>query len=325
MKLEKAIFSAAFPSKAKEEVIKKESSRIRDNSCYRRYQMGVTSFDCLVVESSESSGLILYFHSNGCVLGPSLLSHLQQLSSLFSKTIVAIEYPGYGLSEDACTVNNFFAVTEAAANYFQTARYEKESLILFGRSLGCVAACYLASILPHVAGVILESAFSSVKDIMGVSYYVLNKQSRDLVNRLSCTRYLEKVSCPKCIIYGTCDQFSRSRSQRKLLTYFHSSDMVCRYPGFHHNNIPRGSRHGTCLFASPQCCMPCVYAPSTEPVDADYKSSLQLFINIVDAVSAGKEIYCHTLDKHSIEMVPLPMENEEVAYLSATETSDCFS
>lgn len=71
--------------------------------------------------------------------------------------------------------------------------------------------------------------------------------------------------------------------------------------------------------------MPCVYAPSTEPVDADYKSSLQLFINIVDVVSAEKEIHCHTLDKHSIEMVPLPMENEEVAYLSATETSDCFS
>ena len=71
--------------------------------------------------------------------------------------------------------------------------------------------------------------------------------------------------------------------------------------------------------------MPCVYAPSTEPVDADYKSSLQLFINIVDVVSAEKEIYCHTLDKHSNEMVPLPMENEEVAYLSATETSDCFS
>lgn len=31
---------------------------------------------------NRSSGLILYFHSNGCVLGPSLLSHLQQLSSL---------------------------------------------------------------------------------------------------------------------------------------------------------------------------------------------------------------------------------------------------
>lgn len=85
-----------------------------------------------------------------------------------------------------------------------------------------MAACYLASILPHVAGVILESAFSSVKDIMGVSYYVLNKQSRDLVNRLSCTRYLEKVSCPKCIIYGTCDQFSRSRSQRVSMIRSHS-------------------------------------------------------------------------------------------------------
>ena len=130
-------------------------------------------------------------------------------------------------------MNNFFAVTEAAANYFQTARYEKESLILyslavflmssFGRSLGCVAACYLASILPHVSGVILESAFSSVKDIMGVSYYVLDKQSRDLVSRLSCTRYLEKVSCPKCIIYGTCDQFSRSRSQQVGLVWSDSS------------------------------------------------------------------------------------------------------
>lgn len=65
-----------------------------------------------------------------------------------------------------------------------------------------MAACYLASILPHVAGVILESAFSSVKDIMGVSYYVLNKQSRDLVNRLSCTRYLERYRVLSVLFMG---------------------------------------------------------------------------------------------------------------------------
>lgn len=68
--------------------------------------------------------------------------------------------------------------------------------------------------------------------------------------------------------------------------------------------------------------MPCVYAPSTESVDADYKSSLQLFIRIIDAMSAEKEISCQaSLENTSIEMVPIPTNSKEVDVGSTAETS----
>lgn len=68
--------------------------------------------------------------------------------------------------------------------------------------------------------------------------------------------------------------------------------------------------------------MPCVYAPSTESVDSEYKSSLQLFMRIIDVISAEKEMYCQTpLGKTSIEMGPIPTDNKEVDLMSAAETN----
>ena len=37
---------------------------------------------------------------------------------------MAVEYPGYGLSTEECTIDNFFRVVEAATNFFQTGSYE---------------------------------------------------------------------------------------------------------------------------------------------------------------------------------------------------------
>ena len=68
--------------------------------------------------------------------------------------------------------------------------------------------------------------------------------------------------------------------------------------------------------------MPCVYAPSTESVDSEYKSSLQLFMRIIDAMSVEKAICSQaSLGKNSIEMEPILTNNKEVDLASATETN----
>lgn len=282
--------------------------------------MGSTTFQCIVVESPQQTGILMYFHSNASVLGSIMLQRMRYLSKLLSKTVVAVEYPGYGLSTEECTIDNFFRVVEAATNYFQTASYEGMPLVLYGKSLGCVAACYLASIIPNISGIILECAFVSVTDILGWTSPFISKSMKLEMDRLSCVKYLSKVMCPKCLIYGSHDQFCPVHSQEKLLRYFadSSKDTVLKLQGFSHNNIPYGSEHCHCLFASPHCCSCCTLSPAVSSAEEEYYSTLISFVLSIDSsVSHPSMLHCHVLP--SIPDKEGPITSIEMVVIHSTE------
>ena len=68
--------------------------------------------------------------------------------------------------------------------------------------------------IPNIAGIILECAFVSIRDILGWTSLFASKSMKMKMDRLSCIKYLSKVTCPKCLIYGTHDQFCPVRSQK---------------------------------------------------------------------------------------------------------------
>ena len=122
-------------------------------------------------------------------------------------SVVAVEYPGYGLSGEEFSTDLFFKTAEAAVEYFRTGCYANTPLILFGRSLGCLLCTFIAAKMPDVSGVVLESPACFFSHFSCL-YSLLSKKARSRLGRLDCATYLPKVDCPLMVLYGSRDAYS---------------------------------------------------------------------------------------------------------------------
>ena len=111
----------------------------------------------------EATQTLLFFHGNA-----GNISHRGASIEIFHKlglNVFIFDYRGYGKSEGKPDEQGLYSDARAAWHYLIEERaFEQESIILFGRSLGgAVAAKLAAEVKP--GGLILESTFSSAKDI----------------------------------------------------------------------------------------------------------------------------------------------------------------
>lgn len=182
---------------------------------------------CLWFQAARLPTTILYLHSNAEDLGL-LYSTLRLVHTVFQVSVLAAEYPGYGLlkgtqpSEEGCYRAAFLAlqylVRKLGVDYSQ--------VILVGRSMGSGPALYLASRFP-VGGVILVNAFASVHEV--ASRYI-----GDLFARLSFgetfmnRRMILDVASPVLLIHAIRDAavpkehsaalFGLCRARKRLVT-----------------------------------------------------------------------------------------------------------
>jgi pimeloyl-ACP methyl ester carboxylesterase len=81
-------------------------------------------------------------------------------------SVLVVDYRGYGLSEGSATEAGVYADARAGLNHLVEQRGFPESrIVIFGRSLGGAVAVDLAQ-EREVAGVILESTFPSIADVV---------------------------------------------------------------------------------------------------------------------------------------------------------------
>jgi pimeloyl-ACP methyl ester carboxylesterase len=81
-------------------------------------------------------------------------------------SVLVIDYRGYGLSEGKATESGVFADARAGLRYLiEQLGFPENRVILFGRSLGGAVAVDLAQDR-KLAGVILESTFPSIADVV---------------------------------------------------------------------------------------------------------------------------------------------------------------
>ncbi|MEN8107913.1 MAG: alpha/beta hydrolase [Pseudomonadota bacterium] len=124
--------------------------------------------DAWFIPAEPSRGIILFCHGNA---GNN--SHRLDSIRLFHElglSVLIFDYRGYGQSTGKPTEKGTYRDIDAAWQYLVDRRgIPPEHIILFGRSLGAPVAADLATRQP-VAGVILESAFTSVPDIAATLY-----------------------------------------------------------------------------------------------------------------------------------------------------------
>ena len=120
-----------------------------------------------------SKQVLLFFHGNA-----GNISHRGASVEIFHRlglNLFIFDYRGYGKSQGKPDEEGLYNDARAAWRYLTNERgFEQEDIILFGRSLGGAVAAELAAEV-EPGGLILESTFSSAKDVANALLPVLSR------------------------------------------------------------------------------------------------------------------------------------------------------
>ena len=150
----------------------------------------------------ENARAILFLHGNAGNASHRLPNavELAQLGA----DVLLIDYRGYGISEGAPTESGVYADARAGlAHLIEERGVPERRIVLFGRSLGSAVAVDLAR-ERVLAGVILESAFTSIADVargmVGAPLAYLVRGRFDSANKI------EQIRSPLLFFHGDRDR-----------------------------------------------------------------------------------------------------------------------
>ncbi|WP_424962769.1 alpha/beta hydrolase [Ekhidna sp.] len=180
----------------------------------------------------DSKGLIVYFHGNA-----GNLARWGEVAEPFvdmSYEVLISDYRGYGKSTGNRTQKKLLSDAEEIYSFAKKLERE-ERIIIFGRSLGCAFASYLAS-KNNPEKVILETPFYSLTDV-AEKLFPIYPASLLLQYRLPNHQYLKDVKAPVYIFHGTDDEVVPYESGRKLFEEHRDKATFISVEGGHHNDL----------------------------------------------------------------------------------------
>jgi len=197
---------------------------------------------CLWFHAETSPNVLLYFHANAEDLGL-IYETVESLHEYFQVSVLAMEYPGYGLLKDGTKASeeNCYRAALVALRYLVVdlgVRFSQ--IILIGRSMGSGPALFLASKFP-VAGVILINPFTSVSEV--AKQYLGQKLSTLSFGSLFMNRRMIKhVASPVLLIHGMMDTIVPMMHSARLFECCVSRKLLV---------TPSHMEHNSNLFDSP--------------------------------------------------------------------------
>jgi pimeloyl-ACP methyl ester carboxylesterase len=139
---------------------------------------------------------LLYSHGNAEDIGD--LREVFNALAQSGISVLAYDYPGYGLSGGKPSENRCYEAAEKCYSFLTTQKKIKpEDIIILGRSVGSGPACYLAEKYP-VRGLVLESGFLSAQR-------VLTRVRLLPIDTFPNIERIKAISCRKLFIHGTHD------------------------------------------------------------------------------------------------------------------------
>lgn len=162
-------------------------------------------------KAENPKGVILYLHGNA-----GDLSRWGTITEYFVEKkydVLVIDYRTYGKSTGTLSEQALYNDVQFCYNYLK-ARYNEDSITLYGRSLGTGMATYLAS-KNKPKQLILETPYYSIADV-AQSRFPMLPVKKLLKYKLPSFQYIKKVSCPVLIFHGTEDLVVPYQSAKKL-------------------------------------------------------------------------------------------------------------
>jgi len=190
--------------------------------------------------------VLLYLHGNGINIGANI-AHANRFHQL-GFSVLLIDYRGYGRSEGSFP--NEKRVYEDAAtawNYLvQQQEIPPSQIFIYGHSLGGAIALDLAVKHPQAAGLIVESSFTSIRDLITYrNMFWMFPVDLILTQRFESIKKLPNLKMPVLFIHGAADSTVPSFMSEKLYAAAPEPKQLLLVPGADHNNtaVVAGSQY----------------------------------------------------------------------------------
>lgn len=165
-------------------------------------------------KGSTPTVTLLHFHGNAS----NILRQHRTISPLldFGFQIFVFDYSGFGFSQGKATVDNVLVDAHSALNFVKSrSDMQNTKLLIYGHSLGGHLAAVVASQRQDdIDGLVIESAFSSHKDIAACRAGLFGRML--VREKYSAVDYIGKLSKPVLIIHSVDDNVVPFKLGKKL-------------------------------------------------------------------------------------------------------------
>lgn len=184
------------------------------------------------VPDSLCKGVVLYFHGNR-----KNIERYAPFASNFTKNnyeVWMMDYPGFGKSTGKRTEQILY--DDAAQLYkMARARFAKDSIIIYGKSIGTGIAAQLASV-KDCKRLILETPYYSIAALF--RHYAFMYPAKQMTKyHFPTYQYFEKITAPVSIFHGTDDGVIPYSNAKRLLKIAKSGAELITLEKGKHNNL----------------------------------------------------------------------------------------
>ncbi|HEY9845578.1 MAG TPA: alpha/beta hydrolase [Candidatus Caenarcaniphilales bacterium] len=184
------------------------------------------------------TGVLLYLHGNGANIGANVSQAYRFHQLGFS--VFLIDYRGYGLSHDKFpTEATVYQDSQVAWDYLIHRRQiNPDEIFLYGHSLGGAIAINLAVQHPEAAGLIVESSFTSMRDVVDSrGKFRLFPVDLLLTQRFDSISKVKSLKLPVLFIHGTADPQIPAWMSEALFAATPVLKQLELIPGADHNHV----------------------------------------------------------------------------------------
>ena len=181
---------------------------------------------------SARKGVVLYFHGN-----MENINHYSVFVANFKKHGFEVwmpDYPGFGKTTGELSENKLYEEARLIYTLART-KYNQDSIIIYGKSLGTGIASQLASRKP-CKRLILETPYYSIPDLFSAYAPVYPTGSMSHF-KLPTAEYLAEVKVPITIFHGTADGVIPYGHASKLKAALKKGDEFITIKKGTHNNL----------------------------------------------------------------------------------------
>lgn len=178
---------------------------------------------------------LLYLHGTRWSLGHHV-ERMEQWRAL-GFSVLAIDYRGFGRSDgELPSEDRVYADAQAAWEHLRVREPDAGRRFIYGHSLGGAVAVDLAARNPDAAGLIIESTFTSMRDMAERSRYGHMPLDLVLTQRFDALAKIGRVAVPLMIIHGTGDRYVPAEMGERLYQAAPAPKVLLLVEGAGHRN-----------------------------------------------------------------------------------------
>ena len=178
---------------------------------------------------------VLYLHG----VRWSLSNHLFRIARWHQMgfDVLAIDYRGFGRSDgELASEAQTYEDAQAAWDYLRTRVPDPAKRFVYGHSLGGAVAIELAVRNPEIAGLIVESSFTSMQAMAELQGYSFLPVSLVLTERYDSLSKIGAVRMPVLFVHGTSDRFVPPTMSEALYAAANAPKRLVLVEGASHSN-----------------------------------------------------------------------------------------